>query len=844
LKRIVSILFLCTIHFSLDAQEATIKGVVSDSKGKAIDFVNVAIIGSTYGVITDGSGVYEITLPSDSTVYLVFSKMGYARIIDTLSLTNGQVLIKNVKLETGVKNLSPVNVFGDMVNEPGIVPINAKIATQVPSITGGIESLVKMQLGVSSSNELSSQYSVRGGNFDENLVYVNDIQIYRPFLIRSGQQEGLSFVNTDLVSQVKFSAGGFDAKYGDKMSSVLDVDYKKPYEFGASATLSLLGTSAHFEGVALDSNSLTYLFGFRYKSNKYVFNAMETKGDYFPTFMDVQTYITYDINKKLEIAFLGNYAINTYQFIPQTRETSYGTITEAYQLTVFFDGQEMDRYESKTGALTASYMPNDSLLLKFIYSAYQSNEQETFDIQGQYWIGKLETDLGKEEFGEVTENLGVGTYINHARNYLDAIVYNFSHKGTFITDKIVLDWGARFQIEDIVDKVSEWEYIDSSGFSMPSVQDSIGYTNPSSQAYQFVNLTDVIKTNYQLKSNRVSAYVQNMWKIISDSTRLHLTTGVRANYWDVNEELLISPRASISYHSGTWKRDITYRFATGIYYQPPFYSEMKDLSGNLNVDIKAQRSIHFVFGQEWNLFIWNRPFKYITEVYYKKLDNLVPYEISNLGIRYYGENMASGDAYGIDMKINGEFVKGIESWAGVSVMRIHENLVDDSYWKYYNSDGDIIIPGYSYNNVAVDSLEVEPGNIARPTDQRVSFSLFFQDYLPQNPTFKMHLNMVFGTGLPFGPKGSERYQQTSRMPAYKRVDIGFSKQFVGDFTTFKKDSPWRHIKNLWLSVEVFNLLNINNVVSYLWVTDVTNRQHAVPNYLTPRQLNIKIHIDI
>ncbi len=844
MKQIICILSFFIIPFSIYAQKAVVKGEIIDNKGRAVDFVNIAVMGSTIGEISDAQGNYSIKVPADTLIVLVYSKMGYVKQMDTLRLSENQVFEMNVILQTGVENLKPIHIFGEEINQAGIIPIDAKIATQLPTISGGIESLVKMQLGVSSSNELSSQYSVRGGNFDENLVYVNDIEIYRPFLIRSGQQEGLSFVNTDLVSQVKFSAGGFDAKYGDKMSSVLDVSYKKPYEFSASATLSLLGAAAHFEGLALKNKKLSYLFGYRYKSNKYVFNAMETKADYFPSFMDVQSYINYAFNDKFELSFLGNYALNTYQFIPRTRETSYGTLSEAYRLTVYFDGQEVDRYEAKTGALTASYMPRKDLLLKFITSAYQSNESEKFDIQGQYWIGKLETDFGKDEFGEVTQNLGVGTYIEHARNYLDAIIYNFSHKGLLIKDKYTLEWGVRFQVEDVIDKVSEWEYIDSSGFSLPSSPDSIGYTNPSNQPYQYVHLTDVIKTNYQLISTRTTAYVQHKWRIIDDSTKLVLTSGIRSHYWDVNEDFLISPRANIVYHCGKWKNDISYRFATGIYYQPPFYREMKNLQGEINTSVKSQRSIHFVLGQEWNLFIWNRPFKYITEVYYKRMDNLIPYEISNIGIRYYGENMAKGEAYGIDMKINGEFVKGIESWAGVSVMRVHENLVDDAYWKYYNSDGNLIIPGYTYNNTPVDSTLIEPGNIARPTDQRVNFSLYFQDYLPQNPTYKMHLNLVFGTGLPFGPQGSERYQQQLRMPAYKRVDIGFSKQIIGDFSNFQKDSPLRNVKNLWISLEVFNLLDIDNVVSYLWVTDVTNRQYAVPNYLTPRQLNLKVHIEI
>ena len=544
------------------------------------------------------------------------------------------------------------------------------------------------------------------------------------------------------------------------------------------------------------------------------------------------------MTENLELSFLGYYSRNSYQLVPQSRETNFGTFDQAYRLTIYFDGQEIDKYKTYLGALTLNYKASENLYLKFIASTYQTQESETFDIMGQYWIGKLESAQGNEQFGKVVAVQGVGTFLNHARNYMNGTVMNVEHKGTWSKDKNYVQWGLKYQHEIILDKLSEWEAHDSAGYSLPNPLTNIGESN----TLQPFDIYSSIKSNADLYSNRYMGYVQDTWDLDGQEHRLNLNAGLRFNYWDFNKEFLLSPRASISYKPN-WKKDILFRFATGYYYQPPFYKELRNLQGEINHNIKAQRSIHFVLGSDWNFIAWNRPFKFVTEIYYKKLDNLIPYIVDNVRIRYLGENISHGYATGIDFKVNGEFINGIESWASMSIMKTQEDIEGDYYYNYYNAEGEKIISGITTDNVAVDSSIVYPGYIPRPTDQRVNFSLFFQDYLPRNPTYKMHLTLIFGTGLPFGAPKAPKYLHTLRFPPYRRVDIGFSKMLIGDKTKFKDKNPLRYIKNAWITLEVFNLLGVNNTVSYIWVSDITDRQYAVPNYLTSRQVNLRLIID-
>lgn len=837
---VLLILFIFTLPV-VDAQTkvfGVLSGIVVMPDGDPAKFANIAIVGSAGGTTTDENGHFELVIPAEAPVAIAFSLVGCDIKTDTFTVEDGGKTEVKVVMANCITYLPTINIQSHYDMPGGIFRMDPREGQLLPNATGGLEFLLKLTaLGMASGNELSSQYSVRGGNFDENLVYANDIEIYRPFLIRSGQQEGLSFLNSDLVSSVAFSSGGFEAKYGDKLSSVLDVMYKRPREFAAGFSLSPLGANGFLEGCGLNHRFM-YLLGVRYKSSQYILNGLETKGEYRPVFADVQTYLTWQINEISEINLLGYYSLNSFNLVPQTRETSYGTVNEAYRLTIYFDGQERDRFNTLMGAMRYIIQPDSGISLKFIASAYTSLEDETFDIQGQYWIGRLESDLGKETFGDVAENLGVGTYLEHARNQLTVKVYAAEHKGIIERGNHHTQWGIKVQHDRIQDELLEWKYLDSSAFSLPHPPDSIGYTDPAAQTYQMLEMSESMRGKLNLNSMRYSAFIQHSWQWLIDSTRVNLVTGIRGQYWDVNKEYIISPRVAVAL-TPHWKEQFSFRFATGLYQQPPFYREIRSSDGNLFPNVKAQKSVHFVSGIEYEFKAWDRPFRLVTELYYKMLYDMVPYVVENVRIRYLPQYNSHGYAAGIDFKLHGQFVQDAESWVSVSVMQTREDIEGDYYYKYYNAAGEQIISGYTYDNVATDSVRFEPGYLPRPTDQRVNVSLFFQDYLPKNPTYKMHLSLVYGAGLPFGPPGEARYKQTLRTPPYRRVDIGFSKQLIGQKKPEMRKS-FKYIKNAWLSMEVFNLLAINNVVSYIWVADVTGRYYAVPNYLTSRQLNLRL----
>jgi len=830
----IIIVLICSFFSSIAQEKAVVFGKIVDEKGNALELVNVAISGLPGGASTDRKGKYELEVPSSTNIYIVVSFIGYEREMEQVLLSTGERKEINKTLKLTYTTLPVVKVESDLERTTNVVRLDPNLAFSVSTASEGIPALIKTLPGVSSNNELSSQYSVRGGNFDENLIYVNDIEIYRPFLVRSGQQEGLSFVNSDLVSSLLFSAGGFDAKYGDKMSSVLDLKYKNPTEFGGSASISLLGASLHLEGTTKD-RKFTYLTGFRYKTNQYLLNSLETKGDYKPVFLDLQALLTYNVSKKVEISFLGNLASNKYQLAPQSRETDFGTVQQAQRLTIYFEGQEVDNYVNYLGGVTTTYKPNKKTQLKFIVSGYNSKESETYDILGQYWIGRVETNFGSENYGEVVETQGVGSYLNHARNYLDVRVFNIAHKGSAVRGNQFLQWGVKYQREFIDDEMNEWILIDSAGYSLPHPPDTPGET---AQQEPF-EIYDLIRTSANINSNRYTGFVQNSWTIGIDSSEFTITAGIRANYWDYNNQMVVSPRATASYKPN-WKRDLLFRLSAGWYYQPPFYRELKDLDGTINSNQKAQASFQVVGAMDWNIKFWNRPFKFTTEVYYKSLNKLIPYQVDNVRIRYYAFDQSKGFASGIDFKINGEFVKGIESWASLSIMGTQEDIIGDYYYDYYEDGVKVGSGPEESTDSEINNVKIEPGYIPRPTDQRVNFSIFFQDYLPMNPTYKMSLTLVFGSSLPFGPPQSPKYKHTLRMPPYRRVDIGFSKELIGEHSRFSAKNPFRVFKSMWITAEILNLLQVNNTVSYIWVTDVYGRQYAVPNYLTPRQLNIKL----
>ena len=810
MKRILFIVTFLLQQISSIGQ--TIEGKITDFKLNPLAAVNISIIDQSGGLISDKDGFYKVNIKANRSYVIAFSFIGYkTEKIRVPMLKKGQKYTLNISLEESNTLLDDIIVKDQKSRKNNLSRIKTKHVEVIPGSGGGIESVLKTLPGVSSANELSSQYSVRGGNFDENLVYVNGIEVYRPFLIHSGQQEGLSFVNTDLVGSILFSAGGFSAKYGDKMSSVLDIKYKQPKKTASSLSLSLLGGSAHLEGIS-KNRRLSYLLGFRHKSNQYLLSSLDTEAEYVPRFSDLQTYLNYKINTNWDISLLTNISKNQYQMIPQDRNTDFGTFNEALRLTVFFEGQELDKYETYFGALSTRFNPNTKVQLELTGSAFQTFEQENFDILGEYWLYQLDNNLGSDNFGDVAFDRGVGKYINHARNSLDARVINFSHKGNYNDKDISLVWGLKFQNEDINDRISEWTLIDSAGFTLPHPYDSIGSTSNSNQQ---VLMNEILKTDINISSTRQSGYLEYS----QDLNNFSLNAGTRSSYWSYNEELLVSPRVSLAY-APNWEKDVVFRLASGIYYQSPFYKELRYPDGRLNNNIESQKSTHYVIGSDYLFYKWGRPFKWITELYYKKLDNLIPYKVDNVRIQYLAENNSKGYATGVDFKINGEFVSGVESWASLSIMQTEEDIIGDSY-------------------IDENGNTVEPGYIPRPTDQRVNFSLFFQDYIPGNLNYKMHLNMIYGSGLPFGPPKSEKYEDILRIPDYRRVDIGFSAILKSE-NKRSRVNFMNVFNSAWLSVEVFNLLDINNTISYLWVSDIGGRQYAVPNYLTRRQVNLKL----
>ena len=779
-----------------------IKGNVRDSTGAALELVNVSVFGLPHGATTDQQGYYQFRTMRKETLRIRFSILGFEGreiVINTADYEKQDDIEVNAVLFEKLSNIDEVVVAADRSLDLNLIRIDPLVNKVIPSASGNFEAILKPLPGVSSRSELSSQYSVRGGNFDENMVYVNDIEVYRPLLIRSGQQEGLSFINPDLVSSVLFSAGGFDARYGDKMSSVLDIRYKKPVAFAGSASASLMGGSVHLEGASRDRR-FSHISGVRYKSNRYLLNSLETKGDYNPRFADFQTYLTYDISPEIEIEFLGNIAHNNYRFIPVDRETSFGTVHEALQLKVYFDGKEEDVFTTYMGAVGGRYQPTDNFEAKLIFSAFQTHEEETFDIQGQYLLNELDKDLLSDNYADSLVNLGIGTFLEHARNQLKANVYSISHKGYYMNGNNSMSWGLKYQSSFVFDRIQEWTMMDSSGYSLP-------YSDSE------VNLWETNRASSELHHQMLSGHIQNRFHKKLDKGTFTLTAGIRGLYQDINNSYIISPRGMLAFKPD-WKTDITFRLSGGAYHQPPFFKEFRDRDGNMNPDVVAQKSLHIVSGSDLYFYSWKRPFKFVMEAYYKYLWDLIPYEVDNVRIRYYGDNSSRGYAAGIDMKINGEFVPGVDSWASLSFMKTQEDI-----------EGDTL------------------GYIPRPTDQRINVGLFFQDYLPNNRSYKAHLTILYGTGWPFGPPGKINQKTLLRVPSYRRVDLGFSKVLISEERASESKGVLRFFKNAWVSLEVFNLLDINNTISHIWITDIRNRQYSIPNYLTGRRINLKLQAE-
>ena len=786
-KKIMILLMALAFSINAIAQTFTLRGKVTDEDQNPVELATVACLKQGKVVMTSLKGEYSLTLQSADSVVIQVSMIGYKTKTRVLRKPRGVQTLQMVLHEDN-KMLSQVTITGQKIQTSQTQELKTEQLKQMPSATGNaVEELIQSQAGVSTHSELSSQYNVRGGSFDENSVYINNVEVYRPFLVRSGQQEGLSIINPDMVEKIGFSTGGYEAKYGDKMSSALDITYKRPKKFEATAAMSLLGASAY---VGFSNKKLAWANGLRYKTNKYLLGSLDTDGEYKPSFLDYQTYLSYKPNKRWTIDFIGNISDNHYDFTPTDRETSFGTMENVKSFKVYFDGQEKDLFRTYFGTFSITRHFGDSTSVSLLGSAFSSKEQERYDIQGQYWLTQTET----------SENLGVGTYFEHARNYLKSNVASVKLMVRHKTKRHAIEGGLTWKTESVKERSVEYEMRDSAGYSIP---------HNGKDLYMIYSL----KAANSLKANRIEGYLQDTYRFrgANQETLYTLNYGVRFSHWNFNKETIVSPRVSLGIVPA-FNQDLTFRLATGLYYQAPFYKELRDTStvngvtiAELNKKIKSQRSIHFIGAVDYRFKLNNRPYKFTAEAYYKALGNLVPYSVNNVKVVYYGNNECSGHAAGIDLKLFGEFVPGTDSWISLSIM-----------------DAKMKLNGKS---------------IPLPTNQRYGINMFFTDYFPGTDRWKMSLKLAYADGLPFSAPHKELESNSFRAPAYKRADIGMSYRALNNEDRKMKKSPF---KNIWLGIDCLNLFGINNVNSFYWITDVTSHQYAVPNYLTGRQINARL----
>ena len=777
---------------SVAMSDVLLKGKLTDETGAPIEIANIWVAQQMKGTTTNLKGEYTLRLASADTVEITFSMIGYQTRRRILYTPTG-VITMDIMLPHTNTALQGVTIHETRRQTGSTQHLSQKQARLMPDVSGGsVEAFIATQAGVSSTNELSSTYNVRGGNYDENSVYVNGIEVYRPLLIRAGQQEGLSFINPDMVENIGFSSGGFEARYGDKMSSVLDITYRRPTTFESSLSASLLGANAYV-GIGKE-NQWSMAHSLRYKTNQYLLGTLDTQGEYDPSFVDYQVYLTYKLSPQWEMGAIGNVSQNKYRFIPSDRNTSFGTLEDVKEFKVYFGGQEEDMFRTWFGALNLTHTPSTNHALTFNFSAYHTNEEETFDIVSQYWLDDVDEE----------KNMGVGTYMEHARNYLTASVASAGLSGKHTMGQHELQWGTEYKIEHIADNINEWEMRDSAGYSLPRTDNR-------------VELIYNLRSQNEVLNHRFSAFAQDTWRKHTDVGLFVLNGGLRFSYWTWNSEPLLSPRLSIGFIPEENDK-FTFRLATGLYYQSPFYKEYRDTvqaGGSsyvkLNKEIKSQRSIQVVGAMDYQFHMWDRPFKLTTEIYYKALSNLIPYNINNVRLTYYGENCASGYAAGLDVKFFGEFIPGTDSWITASIMRTEEKI--DGKW------------------------------YPRPTDQRFNLSFCFTDYFPGSDRWQMNLRAMYANGLPFGPPHSGRERLIFHAPAYRRVDIGMSYRLVNNEEHTIHDGWQRHFRNVWLGLDAFNLLGIKNVNSYYWITDTENHRYAVPNYLTGMRLNARLLIE-
>ncbi len=795
------------------AQKTTLlKGVVKNTNNQPIEGVSVKFKDS--GTITDAKGNYRIIIPLNQSITIVYSHISHYSLTKKLTVRNRNIIRYSPILNSKTEKLNEIIIKNNKNNSQGIINIDVLKAKNIIGPNAGIENTLMTLPGVNNNNELSTQYNVRGGNFDENLVYVNGIEIYRSFLIRSGQQEGLSFINPDLVKNINFSAGGFQAKFGDKLSSVLDITYRQAKKSKVSINTSALGGSITFEGQILN-NKISTITGVRYRDNSLFVNSKQIKTNYRPRFTDIQSFITYNVSDNLTFNFLGNFSLNNYNYTPITRRTRFGTINDPLELIVFYEGQEKNNYLTLFGAFSANYQISENIDITATASSYNTQEEEYFDISATYNLGEVDANIGSDNFGEVDFSEGIGSQLNHARNDLDALINNFQLKAKYKKDNLELSLGMKYQHENIKDRIREWEIIDSLGFSIRpplSISNNQPYIPFEGPILPFQN----IREDNNVNINRISGFLQINQKHFLNDTEIWYSAGLRFQNWLVEgnsitskNQLIISPRAQFAIKPN-WTKDMLFRISGGFYSQPPSYRELKNFNGKLNINVKAQKSIHFVSGIDYSFSMWQRPFKLTTEIYYKDLSNVNAYSIDNVRIRYRADNLTTAFSKGIDLRLNGEFIAGSDSWVSIGYLKTMENI----------------------NN---------KGAISRPSDQRVKFGILFQDYVPNLPDLKAYLNLVYNTGVPGGsPSYSDPYKFQNRLRDYKRADLGVS-YVITDSKKQYSTGLLSKFKELTAGIELFNMFDIQNSITNTWVRDVYSKtQFGIPNYMTGRVLNFKI----
>lgn len=807
---------------------ALVSGKVVDENDSPLAGVSVIILGRQKGVTTDDQGVFSIVLPAQRATALVFSHTGYADQQRNLYLSEGENENVVIRLKRAGKELETVTVSEERDRkEAGLISLNAAEASLVPGAVSGIEGMIKTIVG--SNNELTSQYNVRGGNFDENLVYINDFEIFRPYLVSSGQQEGLSFINPELSRGVQFYSGAFPAKYGDKMSSVLDISYKKPKHFGGSAYAGLLEQGVHIEASS-SKNNLSFLAGIRNKSNGNLLSNQPTVGAYLPAASDFQGLLSWQVSEKIQVELLGIYSVSRFRFSPETVKKTTSVFSPFFTanlgLDIYFEGQERDSYKTGLIGATISHRPTAKLKLRWMASRFTDNEKENFDIAAAYLFGDRDFDNSSSTFGQIINPLGAGYYQDYGRNSLKIEVLNLMHKGSFSQGKHFVQWGAGAERNKISDKLHQWQYRDSAGYSLPA-------NTPG------LNLSYAVNSTTDLNVMKYHAFVQDNIRFSKPDYDLTLSGGIRIQYNDLNKEILLSPRFQAALKPA-WKKDLVFKIAGGLYHQPPFYREFRDYSGNINTQQKAQKSFQAVTGFDYSFYgPGQRPMRLSAEAYYKKMWDVAPYDIDNVKIRYLGGNDAKAYATGLEVRLFGELLKDAESWVSLGIMRTRENLKNDSYYKYYNAAGELITSS-SVDKIIADSAQQNVGYLRRPSDRLITLGLYLQDYLTTNKNFKVHLNMIYGSNMPFNIPNSVRYRNALVIEPYIRADLGFSVLLLKEKSLRRFHDPFRAIQSAWLSVEVFNLINRENTISYQLISDFSNTTYAIPNRLTPRLFNIKI----